>query len=115
MQIKGFPTQILLLVFMLSFSLIGCAKKDIPLPDHPGGQLYSGLKRGDIRCSKFHGSQGEGKSRAPALVVQGEAIDAEKFTTTVLKGRGRMPRFEGTLTKEEIAQIIDWLEKVPPL
>lgn len=94
---------------------MGCTKKDIPLPDHPGGQLYSGMKKAVIRCFKCHGTQGEGTFRAPALVKSGKMMAAEKFTATVLKGRDRMPRFEGNLTEEEIAQIIDWLEKVPPL
>jgi len=94
---------------------MGCAKKDIPLPDHPGGQLYSGVTREVVRCVKCHGTQGEGKFSAPALVVSGKTIPAEKFTITVLKGRGRMPRFAGLLTEEEIAQVIDWLEKIPPL
>jgi mono/diheme cytochrome c family protein len=101
-------------VFILLLFLAGCAKKDIPLPDHPGGQLYSGLKNGVIRCFKCHGVQGEGGFRAPALVKDGKTMAHEKFTATVLQGRDRMPRFEGNLTEEEIAQIIDWLEKIPP-
>lgn len=112
---KGSPVQNFLKVLVLLLLSAGCVNKDIPLPDHPGGQLYSGLKKGVIRCFKCHGAQGEGTSRAPALVESGKTMAAEKFTITVLKGRGRMPRFEGNLTEEEIAQIIDWLEKISPL
>ncbi len=112
---RGFPLRKFLQGFILLFLFMGCAKKDIPLPDHPGGQLYSGIARKAIRCVKCHGTRGEGKFSAPALVVSGKTMPSEKFTVTVLKGRGRMPRFEDLLTKEEIAQIIDWLENVSPL
>lgn len=114
-QIKSCPIRIFLLVLIPFFSFMGCGPKDIPFPDHPGGQLYSGLKKGVIRCFKCHGAQGGGTMRGPALLESGKTIGAEKFTVTVLKGRGRMPRFEGVLREEEIGQIIDWLEKLPPL
>lgn len=113
--LKNFPAQQLLLVLILFLSTMGCAKKDIPLPNHSGGQLYSGLQKPALRCFRCHGTQGEGTSRAPALVKSGKTISVEKFTETVLMGRKKMPRFEGAITKEEIGQIMDWLEKVPPL
>ncbi|HIE64984.1 MAG: cytochrome c [Nitrospira sp.] len=112
---NNFLTRNLLLVLILFLSTMGCSKKDIPLPDHPGGQLFSGLLKPAIRCFRCHGTQGEGTSRAPALVKSGKTISVEKFTETVLKGKDRMPRFEGAITEEEIGQIMDWLQKVPPL
>ncbi|MFQ5949772.1 MAG: c-type cytochrome [Nitrospiria bacterium] len=104
-----------LLILIPLLSSIGCVDKDIPLPDHPGGQIYSGIKRLDIRCYRCHGKHGQGTSRAPALVVSGKTIAPEEFVETVLKGKERMPRFESVLTEDEILQVIDWLEKIPPL
>ncbi len=97
------------------FLAIGCAKKEFPLPDHPGGQIYNGVKRGDVRCYRCHGDVGKGYS-APILVEPGKPIDREMFVKTVLNGRGRMPTFGSALTESDVLQIIDWLEKAsgPP-
>lgn len=105
-----------LLSFLFLFT--GCKKRaDIPLPDHPGGQLYSGLKRFDITCYKCHGNVGEGPLRGgslegPALVHSGKTIPREIFVKTVIEGKDRMPPYGTALKEEEILQIIDWLEKV---
>lgn len=104
----------------LSFLLLttGCEKgNNIPLPDHPGGQLYSGLKRLDITCYKCHGNVGQGPLRGgslegPALVHAGKTIPREIFIKTVIEGKERMPPYGTALKEEEILQIIDWLEKV---
>ena len=100
-----------LLGILSLFLSFGCAKKDFPLPDHPGGRLFNGAARGDIRCYRCHGDVGKGSSRAPTLVHPGQPIDKEMFVKTVLNGRGRMPSFGSALAESDVLQIIDWLEK----
>jgi hypothetical protein len=108
------PTSpIILSFFLFLVSGIGCEKKPIPLPDHPGGQIFHGIKRADVRCAKCHGDRGEGSARAPALVQSGKTLPPSLFVATVLEGRNRMPPFRSVLTEAEILEIVDWLSKVP--
>jgi mono/diheme cytochrome c family protein len=108
------PSAVLWIV-LIAFLAMGCQKKEVALPNHPGGQIFHGLKRADVRCYRCHGNRGEGAS-GPPLVQEGKTIPREKFIQTVLDGRNRMPPFRSALTEEEIASIIDWLEKIgtPP-
>lgn len=92
------------------FLFAGCEKREFPLPDHPGGQLYNGVKRGDVRCYRCHGDVGAGY-RGPTLVHPGKPIDRQMFVKTVQDGRGNMPAFGSALSENDILQIIDWLEK----
>ncbi len=105
----GLGKSILLLLFLAA---AGCANRDFPLPDHPGGKIYNGVKRVDVRCYRCHGDSGKGTAKAPALIHPGRPIDRELFVKTVREGRERMPAFSSVLKEEEILQIIDWLEKV---
>lgn len=111
--IRPFTLPVLLPVF-LSLLVMSCEKKQIPLPDHPGGQIFHGIKRADVRCAKCHGDRGEGSARAPALVQSGKTLPPERFVATVLEGRGRMPPFRSVLTEAEVLSIMDWLSKIPP-
>ncbi len=98
-----------LLVMVLS----GCDGEKIPLADHPGAQIFHGVKRADVRCYRCHGATGQGGHRGPALIRAGETLPRDLFVQTVLDGRGNMPPFRSVLTEEEIVQIIDWLKKIP--
>lgn len=91
---------------------IGCEKKEIPLADHPGAQIYHGIVRADVRCYRCHGDIGTGTSRAPALIAMGKTIERPLFIKTVLNGRNNMPPFSSVLSEAEIESIADWLEKV---
>ena len=100
-----------LFLMLFLFFLAGCEKKEIPLGNLPGAQIYHGITRSDVRCFRCHGPIGEGSS-APALVKDGKTIDPALFVKTVLDGRNRMPPFASVLSEVEIKSIIDWLEKV---
>jgi len=101
-------------ISLLMGFVVGCEKKPIPLPNHPGGQLFHGMKRADVRCAKCHGDRGEGSVKAPALVQGGKTLSQDQFVATVMEGRNRMPPFRSVLTEDEIISIMDWLSKVPP-
>lgn len=99
---------------LLLWVAAGCEKPSIPLPDHPGGQIFHGIKRADVRCAKCHGNRGEGASRAPALVQSGKTLPQAQFVTTVLEGQNQMPPYSSVLTEAEVISIMDWLSKIPP-
>jgi len=102
------------LFFSLLF-LLSCEKKPIPLGDHPGAQIFSGIVRADVRCFRCHGDTGQGTSRAPALTKDGKTIPRDLFVKTVLNGRDRMPPFASVISEKEIDEIIAWLEAVAAL
>lgn len=113
--IKFHPTiKCLLLVIAFLFQA-GCVKGDFPMPTHPGGKIYNGVKRRDVRCFHCHGQRGEGTSQGPALVQSGKTIPPRDFVRAVNFGRGGMPSFKSVLAEKEILLIADWLEKVAAL
>jgi len=102
-----------LLFSMIFLFFLGCEKKEIPLLNHPGAQIYHGQMRVDVRCYRCHGTIGEGSSRAPSLIKEGKTIPHASFIKTVTEGRNQMPGFASVLSEKEVASIIDWLEKIP--
>lgn len=110
----GMNVRVLVAAFFLLL-VGGCEKKTIPLPDHPGGQIFHGIKRSDVRCYRCHGPLGAGGPNAPPLVNNGKTIAHDQFVQMVLNGRGQMPPFQSVLTEDEILSIADWLEKVSVL
>ncbi|HLG22402.1 MAG TPA: cytochrome c [Candidatus Manganitrophaceae bacterium] len=110
MTLKWIPWTVASAALILTTT--GCAKKEFPLPGHPGGQIYNGMTRSDVRCYRCHGDEGRGGGRAPALIQNGKTIERDLFLKTVLNGRKNMPPFGSVLKEEDVLQIIDWLEKV---
>lgn len=106
-----FTSGILLFTLLL---LLSCEKKQIPLGNYPGAQIFHGIVRADVRCYRCHGDIGEG-GRAKALVTNGKTLPRDLFVKTVLNGRDRMPPFESVLSEKEIEEIIKWLEAVAAL
>lgn len=106
-------TQWVLLFTVLLFSDFACSKKERLLPEHPGGQLYHGVTRFDVKCFHCHGNEGRGTIRGPILVQLGKAVPKKRFLSAVRHGKGKMPAFGSVLKEEDILQIIDWLEKLP--
>ncbi len=101
-----------LLLVTVTLASAGCTKKETPFPDHPGGKIFQGKFRLDVKCHGCHGWLGEGRS-APTLVQFGRTIVHKKFIDTVLRGKGGMPSFGSVLNEADVRQIIDWLEKIP--
>ena len=76
---------------------------NIPIaPDVSDGQeLY------DIACASCHGLAGEGLF-GPAVV--GSGLQARKIESSIIRGRERsgMPAYEGQLTEEQLAALVDY-------
>jgi len=95
--------------------MMACARKEILLPQHKGGQIYHGLMRSDVRCYRCHGDAGQGTAGAPALIQNGQVLPADLFIHTVMEGRNRMPPFRSALTEAEAGDIRDWLTEIAAL
>lgn len=78
---------------------------EIPL-DLPGAATFTSI------CAACHGPAGEG-GIAPAL--QGTELGREELVTVVSKGRDgtAMTAFETSLSDEEIAAVVDFIEALP--
>jgi len=99
---------------LVLLSLLGCAEKETPLPEHLGGQLFQGKRRLDVKCHGCHGWLGEGGFQAPALVHTGRiTVSTKDFIRAVLFGRGGMPAYRTAIGEKEVLQIIDWLKRIP--
>jgi mono/diheme cytochrome c family protein len=60
----------------------------------------------DVHCAGCHGASGEGSGNYPSVAGEGgsEAIDI------VTNGDDAMPAFGGTLTEQEIADVVAYLD-----
>ncbi len=70
--------------------------------------VSDGLELYDLACAACHGKFGEGLF-GTALVLSG--ISENKIATTILRGRERsgMPGFEGQLTDEQLAVLVEYV------
>lgn len=116
MRTIKFPSTIKTLPLALAFLFYAaCSKGDFPIPTHPGGKIYNGVKRRDVRCFHCHGLRGLGTSQGPSLLLSGKTIPPREFVSAVAHGRSGMPSFKSVLSEKEILLIADWLEKVAAL
>jgi quinoprotein glucose dehydrogenase len=70
----------------------------------PGAQLYS------QNCSACHGANREGMSGAvPSLNGVVQRLGEQTIMETVASGRGQMPAFGGTLSNDQLTEIIAYL------
>ncbi|MFZ0478578.1 MAG: cytochrome c [Terriglobales bacterium] len=63
-------------------------------------------------CAMCHGANGEGK--AAMKTVDFGSADVQKssdaeLTDTITKGKGKMPAYDGKLTKDQISDIVKWI------
>jgi alcohol dehydrogenase (cytochrome c) len=62
-------------------------------------------------CSTCHGADGKGGNGGPDLTGIPDAKDLTKVTTQVTKGGGGMPAFNGQLSKQQIADVSEFVVK----
>lgn len=78
--------------------------------DTGGGTMSSGQEVFAANCASCHGADGSG-GLGPQLsdgkVIEGFP-DAADEVAVVTNGRGAMPSFEGRLSPEEIAQVVEY-------
>ncbi len=89
------------------------------IPDYQGREFPSGLaERGydvyDKNCKACHGALAKGEY-GPALQQNPILQNNDMFWTTILKGRGNMPAWEGRITSQQIADVQAYLKTLKPV
>ena len=92
-----------MLIAAAALILVGCA--GVP-EDASGPEIYA------MSCARCHGSNYEGNI-GPALGAGSQAATQsdEYLTTTIARGKGRMPSFSGALSDEQIARLVAHLRE----
>ncbi len=75
---------------------------------HPGAEVYQNVCQA---CHMANGMGGEGAGRITALAKNPNLEYPEYPISVVTGGRGAMPWFRGTLTDQQIADVIGYVRK----
>jgi mono/diheme cytochrome c family protein len=75
---------------------------------HPGAEVYQNVCQA---CHMANGMGGEGAGRITALAKNPNLEYPEYPISVVTGGRGAMPWFRGTLSDQEIADVISYVRK----
>lgn len=81
--------------------------------DYPAGQAERGYGIYNQHCKACDGNFASGEY-GPKLQQNPVLHDNNKFWSTVLKGRGNMPAWEGRLNSEQIADVQAYLQTLKP-
>ena len=65
-----------------------------------------------VKCAMCHGANGEGK--AAMKTVDFGSADVQKMsdadlTDAITKGKGKMPAYDGKLSKDQIGDLVKWI------
>lgn len=73
---------------------------EVPLKSNPVYQSH---------CAKCHGMTGDGRFMAGPTLVSGKAasLSSDELRNIILRGRHRMPKFEGKLSATDIDALVD--------
>jgi polyvinyl alcohol dehydrogenase (cytochrome) len=93
---------------LVAYSLDGEPQPEEPPPPDPdGATIYQ------QNCALCHSTDGAGGS-GPSLVGVGDRYTVDDLRAIVQDGRGTMPAWEGELTPEEIAAVVDYISTAWP-
>ena len=72
----------------------------------------SGADTFKAKCAMCHGANGEGK--APMKTRDFASADVQKqsdaeLTDIITKGKGKMPAYDGKLSKDQIGDLVKWI------
>lgn len=83
------------------------AAPDSSLPTNPTFQK---------NCAKCHGKTAEGRHfGGPSLISEKiRAASKDDLLNTITRGKGRMPKYSGKLTPEEISTLVEQIKSVKP-
>ena len=62
-------------------------------------------------CSKCHGKDGTKKAFGVKSLEKSQLTTAESFNI-ITNGKGKMPSWKGTLTNEQINQVVEYIEEL---
>ena len=74
-------------------------------PIYRGGELF--YKNGCLYCHKI---SGQGGQRGPDLTYVGDRLSANELTWRIMNGGLNMPGFGGTITNQELSDIVTFLK-----
>jgi mono/diheme cytochrome c family protein len=88
----------------------GWAEESAPAP--PGKALY------ESKCALCHGANGVAKATAKGSANLNDPAWQKKTTDeaiveVTLKGKNKMPKYEGKLTNEEVQSIVSYIRSLP--
>lgn len=94
------------IVLGLAVLLLVAACGGRPAPDATGAEIFS------LECARCHGGELQGRV-GPALGPGSDAVQRsdEFLTTTIVRGRGRMPSFGQVLTPEQVTRLVGYLRQ----
>ncbi len=78
--------------------------------DSPGGRLFNGYVKSDVKCFSCHNGDGTG-ANGPNLAERVPKLSDEAILKAIDEGPSYMPSFKDKLTAGEKRDIIAWLRE----
>jgi mono/diheme cytochrome c family protein len=78
--------------------------------DSPGGKLFNGYVKSDVKCFSCHNGDGTG-ANGPNLAERVPKLSDEAILKAIDEGPSYMPSFKDKLTATEKRDIIAWLRE----
>jgi mono/diheme cytochrome c family protein len=78
--------------------------------DSPGGKLFNGYVKSDVKCFSCHNGDGTG-ANGPNLAERVPKLSDEAILKAIDEGPSYMPSFKDKLTASEKRDIIAWLRE----
>ena len=78
--------------------------------DSPGGRLFNGYVKSDVKCFSCHNGDGTG-ANGPNLAERVPKLSDEAILKAIDEGPSYMPSFKDELTASEKRDIIAWLRE----
>ena len=72
--------------------------------EQAGASLYH-----DKGCAYCHGDRGQGSAKGPSLSHLRKEWKAPRIADQIENGGQKMPSFQDSLSKDEVAQLVAWL------
>ena len=101
------------LIGILAVFAIGCHTGNALPPESlqsPGGKLFNGYTKPDVKCFSCHNGDGEG-ANGPNLGERVPKLSDDGILKAINEGPSYMPSFRNDLTEQEKRDIIAWLRE----
>ncbi len=101
------------LVAALALSAVGCHTGNALPPeslDSPGGRLFNGYVKDDVKCFGCHNGDGKG-ANGPNLAERVPKLSDAAILRAINDGPSYMPSFKDKLSDVEKHEIIAWLRQ----
>lgn len=113
MSIRGSEVRAVLLLGLLSPFVIGCHSGSALPPqslDSPGGKLFNGYAKADVKCFSCHNGDGLG-ANGPNLSKEVPKLSDSEILAAINDGPSYMPSYKDELTEAEKREILAWLRQ----